>query len=269
MKFLKFFCCAALFAMGFSASGALPETLNVISYNIQARPLLDNASAKVSAIGKRLTEFDLVGIQELFVGASGFASGAEGMNFRYFEPKSHAFKIVNSGLAILSKYPVEKTAQEYFENEGSFENVLASKGVYLARIRIAGRIVDFYTTHMAAGREKDSGAARKDQSEQILRFIQKNSPPAHAVILTGDFNWRLPKLKLFSQIGLQSVAEELKCEKNTRIDHIFYRSGKTLQLTPVQWNVQKESFQKSNGDSFSDHDPVQAIFQIRYPDPSE
>ena len=269
MKLWKIFCIPLLCLAGSTLSGAVPEILNVVSYNIQARPLLDNASAKVSGIGKRLTEFDLVGIQELFVGSSGFASGAAGMNFRYFEPKSHMCKIVNSGLAILSKYPVECTAQEYFEEEGSFQNVLASKGIFMARIRIAGRILDFYTTHLAAGREKDSGAARKAQSEQILSFIQKNSPPEHAVILTGDFNWKLKKLKLFEQLGLQNPAKQLKCEKNTRIDHIFYRSGKTLQFTPLQWNVLQKTFEKPNGDPFSDHDPVQAIFQIRFPEPSE
>ena len=251
-----------IFSAVYASSAVADDTLKVVSYNVQVRPVLDDAG-KLPEIGKRITDFDIVGIQELFVGAERLKNAAGGMNFRYFAPRRHIFKIVNSGLAVLSRYPVESTAQEYFQKEGSFENVLGSKGIFMTRIIIDGQVLDFYTTHLAAGREKDSGAARQSQTEQIIRFIQKHSPADHAVILTGDFNWKLNKLQDFTKIGLTHVVQTLKCPQEANIDHIFYRSGKNLNLTPQQWSVLKKPFQMPNGEYLSDHDPVLALFQIK------
>ena len=44
------------------------ETVSVISYNIQARPLLDDCAWKNPQIGERLRPFDLIGLQESFCG---------------------------------------------------------------------------------------------------------------------------------------------------------------------------------------------------------
>lgn len=262
MKFYLTAIILLIFNAVYISSAVAVDTLKVVSYNVQVRPVLDNAG-KLPDIGKRITDFDIVGIQELFVGAERLKNAASGMNFHYFAPRRHIFKIVNSGLAVLAKYPVESTAQEYFRQEGSFENVLGSKGIFMARIIIDGKPLDFYTTHLAAGREKDSGAARQAQTEQIIRFIQKHSPADHAVILTGDFNWKLNKLQDFTKIGLTHVVQTLKCPQEANIDHIFYRSGKNLKLTPQQWSVLKKPFQMPNGEYLSDHDPVLALFQIK------
>ena len=58
------------------------------------------------------------------------------------------------------------------------------------------------------------------------------------------------------------MVQTLKRPKEANIDHIFYRSGKNLKLTPQQWSVLKKPFQMSNGEYLSDHDPVLAIFSI-------
>ena len=187
---------AALLAVLHTAAeeAAEPELLNVLSYNIQSRPVLDKSAEKNPQIGRRLTAFDLVGVQELFVGDGEFFRNTGGMAHVYFGKKRHAFKLVNSGLAVLAKCPAETSATEYFEDEGSLENRLGSKGILMVRYRIGGEPLDFYTTHLAAGTEEESGESRRNQVRQIIRFIKKHSPDGNAVILCGDFNLRLDKL---------------------------------------------------------------------------
>ena len=85
-----------IFSAVYASSAVADDTLKVVSYNVQVRPVLDDAG-KLPEIGKRITDFDIVGIQELFVGAERLKNAAGGMNFRYFAPRRHIFKIVNSG----------------------------------------------------------------------------------------------------------------------------------------------------------------------------
>lgn len=241
---------------------AEPELLNVLSYNIQSRPVLDKSAEKNPQIGRRLTAFDLVGVQELFVGDGEFFRNTGGMAHVYFGKKRHAFKLVNSGLAVLAKRPAETSATEYFEDEGSLENRLGSKGILMVRYRIGGEPLDFYTTHLAAGTEEESGESRRNQVRQIIRFIKKHSPDGNAVILCGDFNLRLDKLAAFRELGLRNCAEVMGREKEAVIDHILYRSGSGLKLTPAGWNILNEEFRDKDGRPLSDHQPLQVIFRL-------
>ena len=243
------------------------ETLSVISYNIQARPVLDSCAWKSVRIGERLKEYDLIGLQETFHAHDLLFEKNSVHGEVYFGKRRHFLKLVNSGLAILSRYPIEEVKAEYFEDEGSLENRFGSKGVLMARIRINGSVLDFYTTHLAAGSPGVSGEAREDELRQIAGFIRRNSPSGNAVIINGDFNLTLrskqKELRNFlAQTGLSNPAKELNCEKKTFIDHIFYRSGSTLKLKPRTWKLLKQEFTVSGKGPLSDHHPLLVEFDL-------
>lgn len=233
----------------------------MLCYNIQSRPVLDNASKKNPIIGRLLQKYDIAGLQEAFVSHEKIFKSADPLGGVYFGKRRHSFKLVNSGLAVLSKYPVEKAEAEYFKDEGSLENRLGSKGVLMARYVLNNAYLDFYTTHLAAGTEADSGESRRSEIKQIISFIQKNSPPENAVILCGDFNLPFDSLKTLLTFGMINCAEKLSL-KVQGIDHIFYRSGAKLKLTPVKWEILKTEFTFPDGKQLSDHLPIMASFQV-------
>ena len=243
------------------------ETISVISYNIQARPVLDSCAWKSVRIGERLKKYDLIGLQESFHAHDLLFEKNTVHGKVYFGKRKHCLKLVNSGLAILSRFPIEKVKAEYFEEEGSLENRLGSKGVLMARIRINGSVLDFYTTHLAAGSPEVSGEARVHELQQIAKFIRRNSPRENAVILNGDFNLTLrsgdKELRNFlAETELSNPASELNCEKKTFIDHIFYRSGSKLQLIPRTWNLLKKEFTDPDSGPLSDHHPLLVEFDL-------
>lgn len=244
------------------------ETISVISYNIQARPVLDSCAWKGTRIGERLKEYDLIGIQETFHSHHSLFEKNSVHGEVYFGKRRHCLKPVNSGLAILSRFPIEKAQAEYFTDEGSLENRLGSKGVLLARIRINGTFLDFYTTHLAAGSPKVSGQARVNELKQIAAFIDRHSPRENAVIINGDFNLILRskenELRNFlKQTGLSNPSADLNCEKKTFIDHIFYRSGEKLKLKPRSWKLLKKEFTIQDKGTLSDHHPLLVEFDLQ------
>ena len=82
---------------------------SVVSYNIQARPVLDPCSEKAPLIGAKLKPFDLIGLQEAFSGTEALFQSAQPLHSVYFGRRRHLFKLVNSGLAILTRFPMKKS----------------------------------------------------------------------------------------------------------------------------------------------------------------
>lgn len=242
------------------------STFSVITYNIQSRPLLDDCKGKNPAIGTLLGEYDIAGIQESFHRHDLLFKNSK-LGEVYFGRRCHSLKLVNSGLAILSRFGIEKAASEYFGDEGSLENRLGSKGVMMARLRVNSGYIDFYTTHLAAGTVQDSGEAREHQIDQIIKFIEKNSSPDNAVIICGDFNLRMEKGsgrgldKLTEKLKLSNSAAEAGQDPKNFIDHIFYRSGTKLNIKVQKMEIQGEKF-SVDGKPLSDHSPIMVRFKI-------
>ena len=246
-----------------SGDGTFPEaTLSVLSYNIQCRPVLDRSAEKSVLIGRRLRTYDLVGVQEAFTEHDRLFAAAKPLHGVYFGRRRHRFKLVNSGLAVLSRYPVAGTAMEYFNDEGSLENRLGSKGVLMVRLAIGGTGLDFFTTHLAAGSEAESGAARRRELVQIVDFIRRHRDPDNAIILCGDFNLPRPELGVLEASGLQNCAVPSGGSRSPAIDHIYFQSGRRLRLHPERSAVLKSGFRFPDGSPLSDHYPLEAVFRL-------
>ena len=140
----------------------------------------------------------------------------------------------------------------------------------MVRLQLNGAPLDFYTTHLAAGSPGVSGEARIAQLGQIAAFIRRTSPPENAVILCGDFNLTLHAkqkelLNFLNETGLRNPVAELKCEKKSFIDHVFYRPSSSLPLKPLSWDVLKQEFPVSGPDALSDHAPIRVRFSAAGP----
>lgn len=168
----------------------LPVEFTVATYNVQGRPVLDDTKNKFPEIGRRLGQFDIIGFQECFV-----------HHDYLWEPMDHPAKVfdgslrnfsklVGPGLSTAGRFPLVETIQMHFSSKGELQNRIASKGILLTRFDIGGHTVDVYNTHMEAGRSEEADKARFIQVEELVDFVQANSPPEHSVIFIGDFNLR-------------------------------------------------------------------------------
>src|SRR5258708_6420340 len=89
---------------------ATPAPFKLISYNVQARPVLDDARAAVNLpiIGGMLGEFGVADVQECFSQCDKLLAAAPQPQKYYFDDRQSIISLANSGLAGLSWYPIEK-----------------------------------------------------------------------------------------------------------------------------------------------------------------
>lgn len=168
--------------------GELPIEFTVCTYNIQGRPVLDDTKGKFPEIGRRMEPFDLIGFQECFLNHDVLWSTMDHPVQVYHGTLRSPWKLVGSGLGNSARFPLIGVEHMHYTSKGEFQNQPASKGLLMTRHDIGGHTVDFYNTHMEAGRSDEAMEARRVQVAEIIDFVNAHSPPGHTVIFVGDFN---------------------------------------------------------------------------------
>lgn len=164
-----------------------------------------------------------------------------------------------------------------------------NKGYSFARFDLGdGLQVDVYNLHADAGQDTSSQIARRFNIDQLVAAINLRSPPGTAVIVMGDTNSLYTRAPdddantLLTNPGLTDVWVELVnggvvpapgpeidsgCDTDPSgpdcemIDKVFYRSGDTVILTPLEYSALKTEFSDAGGD-LSDHIPVAVLFDV-------
>ena len=271
-----------------TADGA-PIEFSVVSYNVQARPWFDDAKYKFTHMSPLLNPHDLVGIQECFKSYRRLWDGTTHPVKIYHGTLKAPWKICGSGLSVLARFPLLELDTEHFDTAGDTQNMPASKGMVFARFDVAGVPIDFYTTHMEAGRKPRAMWSRREQGEQLVRFVRRHSPAEHAVIFAGDFNMRptrgddaplenytpgaaeldfaaMTREQIFAaillELGLTDAGVQLHGTAYSGVDHVLYRSGIEATLTPLSWQDDDEAFYR-DGKPLSDHEPMIVRFRIK------
>jgi hypothetical protein len=163
-----------------------------------------------------------------------------------------------------------------------------NKGYSFARFSIDGLSVDIYNLHADAGQDADSQLARRNNIDQLIAAINTRSPAGTAFIVMGDTNSLYTRTpddtveSIASNTGATDVWVELVnggivpgagpeiesgCDTDPAgsdcelIDKVIYRSGDTVTLQALNYEVPDEVFSDVNGD-LSDHFPVVVRFSI-------
>ena len=268
-----------------------PVDFSVMTYNVQARPLLDKTKVRFEALSPLLNPYDFVAIQECFYNHEGLWEGTTHPARIYHNTRKHPLKLVNSGLAMLARYPLEGVETAHYSVDGDRQNWPANKGIIMGHFRVGGMPLDVYDSHFAAGRNGPSRREKPIQSREAIEFVQTHSPPEHAVIFLGDFNMKtLPEGQGLSEedlahamdvlpscdrdeclqvikkvLGLTDVAEELGEHHYDIPDHILYRSGTQARLEARSFQFDGDVFYLDNGEPLSDHEPLMAGFRLTPP----
>lgn len=265
---------------------------SVATYNVQARPLLDDVVPKFMAVGPNLSLFDIVALQECFTQHRVLWQSATHPARAYDRTRTDWWRPVASGLCTMARFPVRDTIVKKFEQPSGLrflfrekKDGLASKGIMLTRFDVGrGRTLDFYNTHLEAGSDEESNEVRRRQARQLIDMVREHSPKEHAVIVAGDLNMRAPERKnrtlapdyprnfeglsrqqiyeaITRELGLANAASISGESTSSLIDHLLFRSGLRLLLEPLAWKIKTQRFRSPDGQPWSDHFPVIATFR--------
>jgi exonuclease III len=160
-----------------------PESsVKILTYNIQRLPWLQIPNIDVQLL---LEHADIVCLQE------DFSIGLQSVkNVHGYKPGARLWKAVASGLSVYSKVRWESARFEAFYNcSWTDGDALADKGF----IEIEYESFVLYNTHLQSGSEKDVGAVRKAQLEQLLQSAQKWKKP---VCIVGDLNQDVKSIQI-------------------------------------------------------------------------
>ncbi len=170
--------------------------------------------------------------------------------------KCYSNKLLNSGLYVLSKYPILNWDRVNFGSSCSGFDCFSNKaGIYLEVDGGKFGNIDIFTTHMnasgkAIGGKRKMIAAKIEQIEKVEAFYQKNRKPKNPMVFAGDVNLH-PNKELYDEF--QSAIESINageyclsvnnCEIHPRTeteeifewtnDQHFIQNGKSKSISPV------------------------------------
>jgi endonuclease/exonuclease/phosphatase family metal-dependent hydrolase len=244
-------------------SGSLPapkKTLRVMTFNMHVGVGLDKKLDLQRIADVIIHERpDLVGLQEVdrgvrrTEGIDEIAELARITHMDYAFGHNLDYQEGQYGIAILSKFLIQKVDHQKFENRREAER----RGMLRVEVDIGGRTINFATTHLDYQRED----GRLFETEQLMRFLADVKNP---LIVVGDFNdepaggaHKLMLTKFVdSWIGSRAKGDGLSYPADKpakRIDYIFYRSSDGVRAKKA-WVVRTPA---------SDHLPVMAELEIR------
>jgi endonuclease/exonuclease/phosphatase family metal-dependent hydrolase len=165
-------------------------TPQIITYNIQSLP---HYSKDIARIYDSLREYDIICLQECFQSMWFNSSRIQrqfGENFHIARATltKSSMKIIDSGLIILSKFPIVTTEFHPFSwYRGVASDSLAEKGWLSAVLRLPSGKLNVICTHLQASytAKMENMSASKKQLKEIFR---SNLKPKYPTIIAGDFN---------------------------------------------------------------------------------
>ncbi|KAA1269448.1 sphingomyelin phosphodiesterase [Leptospira interrogans] len=205
-----------------------------------------------------------------------------------------SYSLVNGGVVILSKWPIEEKIQYIFNDSGCGADWFANKGFVYVKINKEGKKFHVIGTHTQSQDQNCSNRGvpnRVNQFDDIRNFIySKNIPKDETVLIVGDLNVIKGSNEYYDMISRLNVNEPryvgvpftwdaktneiaayyYENEESVYLDYIFV--SKSHAQPPVWQNlaydpVSKQTWTVSGytSDEFSDHYP---IYGFVYADPS-
>jgi len=265
------------------------NTFNVLSLNVAGLPAIlssGNPSVNTKKISPLLNNFDIISVQEDFSYHSDLVSQ---LSSEYYQTEHSGNVPFGDGMNIFSRFGIyEDTRYKWNDSYGFIENgadQMTPKGILYTAIEIApGYFVDVYDFHADADCDEDSLAARRSNMIQVAELIQARSQ-GRAVIVLADTNCRYTRAEdnfaeaILDTCGLKDAWVETKrggvrpedgdalsdwgnlnSGNHEVVDKIFYRSGASVELDLVSYDLLDTMFTDENGEQLADHFPITATF---------
>lgn len=220
-------------------------------------PVASDRRGRLPLIANWLTErsYDVAGLEELWHGAR-----------RWFLLTDLVFPVQrgDSGLAIVTDWPVNRTVTHPFVAERGFDGWKA-KGLLAAEVLVDETAVMFGVTHLQAGGGARNAAVRAAQVQEILTALDESNDDV-PVVLLGDFNLYDNVAaddrtrSVLEDAGFVDVASATGTLGGTypglphRFDRVFVRQTDRTSIVPERSAILAKGF--------SDHHALEATLRI-------
>lgn len=172
--------------------------ISVLTYNTQLMPFytgvvndLNQPDVRVHDIPKKITEYDVVIMEELFDGKlrSKMYNDMKAVYPYHTRVVGEGADLpLTGGVVIFSKWPIEKEDQIVYTDSTGVDE-LAAKGAGYARINKNGKIYHIFGTHTDAGGDAATKRARLSELKEMKNLIDRQGIPANEpVLIGGDMN---------------------------------------------------------------------------------
>lgn len=166
-----------------------PYKIKVLTLNVWGLPgfIVQDAGKRFDAIRNYIEEnnFDFVFFQEAFSTSARINLRTPALPYYVNGPRPHG-RILGSGLRILSKYKILRTASLGYA-DCKKDDCLAHKGAIFIVVELPnGTKLNLVTTHLNA---RGDNLVRQKQIEQLKLFINYYREPNAPLLLAGDFNF--------------------------------------------------------------------------------
>ena len=157
--------------------------INIVTYNIQKLPW---KLKSLKPLVKLFDTGDIILLQECFHEA--FESLRKLFPSHYIcRAKLSCYRLINCGLVIMSKYPLEDIIFYPFKNSNCFStDYLCEKGLLSGVIKFNNKKIRIINTHLQASYTKYYDSYTIKQCNELFKFIYKIKEPYY--VLGGDFN---------------------------------------------------------------------------------
>lgn len=242
------------------------STLRILNLNVWGLPgvIGTDVKARMKIIANSLNPYDIVLLQETFDVETEALPKLSGFPYTYHHQNAGALKI-NSGLMILSKYPIVKTVFKAFKH-CIITDCLARKGVLLARLKHPTLgFVDTYNTHYQSwGRYKEAVHVRQTYDHQALIDLITFHSKGYPTIIAGDFNMKAELEEYQNLMGRLPLIDSYKLANPNkkgftfasfrhlkRIDYIFILKNSLFNINILDSHISHNK--PVNGYYPSDH----------------
>jgi len=175
-----------------------PRSISILLYNVWNLPSCctdGHSRSRAKHIAEFLGKYDVIILNEAFINKDVLLSKVKESHEYVRGLGRKWYTLFDSGVMIVSRFPIIKHDTEHCKMRRGFD-FWAAKGIVFVRLKVDDhKTIDVYGTHLQAGAKESHQAARASQSDQVARFILKNSPLVEnenknksPVILTGDLN---------------------------------------------------------------------------------
>ncbi|WP_119343017.1 sphingomyelin phosphodiesterase [Facilibium subflavum] len=201
-----------------------PNSISLASYNIQAFPFYIGVALDLNKTHSRIAylsnspyfkDFDAIAFQEAWAyDVRNTLINNMKQSYPYFYdpiPQHTHLKPLNSGLLILSKWPIlTKKFLNYTDTQTLTDaDFMTNKGVLYIKINKNGQIYHIFATHTQAQDTEKAIQLRQREFRLIEKFIYaQNIPTNEPVLLLGDLNtdyYNKNQYQYFKQILKPSV----------------------------------------------------------------
>jgi endonuclease/exonuclease/phosphatase family metal-dependent hydrolase len=180
-----------LFSLSAGSALAAERSVKVLTYNVWGLPApLTGKPARFEDLPHRVPDLDaeVIAFQETFARKSHVLAKMPSYPHLAWGPKAEKGRL-SSGLLIVSRHRIVSAATMTY-SRCSGTDCLANKGALYARIDVPGLgEVDFFTTHLNAGRTKSAEKIRRSQLAELFRFMAHYAQGGRPAVLCGDFNF--------------------------------------------------------------------------------